>query len=111
MSGRFAFLKSRFEIHWIAGIPVIGGSDGEFPGSIAVDAVGNAYVTGETYSLDFPTSNPAQPNPDASSDTTDIFVAKINPQGSALVYSTYLCGRGFDAGFGITVDEDGNAYL
>jgi hypothetical protein len=89
----------------------LGGSDGEYPGAIAVDAVGNAYVTGETYSFDFPTSNPAQPNPGGSSDTTDVFVAKINPQGSALVYSTYLGGRGFDAGFGIAVDEDGNAYL
>jgi hypothetical protein len=89
----------------------LGGSGGEYPGSIAVDAAGNAYVTGETYSLDFPTSNPVQPNPGGSGDTTDVFVAKINPQGSALVYSTYLGGRGFDAGFGIAVDEDGNAYL
>lgn len=76
-----------------------------------MDAVGNAYVTGETFSLDFPTSNPLQPNPGGSSGTTDVFVAKINPQGSALVYSTYLGGGGFDAGFGIAVDEDGNAYL
>jgi Beta-propeller repeat len=89
----------------------LGGSSGEYPGSIAVDAAGNAYVTGETYSSDFPTSNPLQPSPGGSSDTTDVFVAKINPQGSALVYSTYLGGRGYDAGYGIAVDEDGNAYL
>jgi hypothetical protein len=89
----------------------LGGSGGEYPGSIAVDAAGNAYVTGETYSLDFPTSNPLQPKPGGNSDTTDVFVAKINPQGSALLYSTYLGGGGFDAGFGIAVDEDGNAYL
>jgi hypothetical protein len=89
----------------------LGGSGGESPGSIAVDAAGNAYVTGETFSLDFPTSNPLQPNPGGNSDTTDVFVAKINPQGSALVYSTYLGGGGFDGGHGIAVDEDGNTYL
>ncbi|HEU0186071.1 MAG TPA: SBBP repeat-containing protein [Blastocatellia bacterium] len=89
----------------------LGGSGGEYPGSIAVDAAGNAYVIGQTYSFDFPTSNPLQPNPGGNSDTTDVFVAKINPQGSALVYSTYLGGRGLDAGDSIVVDEDGNAYL
>jgi beta-propeller repeat-containing protein len=86
----------------------LGGSFEEFTGSIAVDAAGNAYVTGATFSLDFPTSNPLQPN---LGGTDDIFVAKLNPEGSALVYSTYLGGSGFDEGDGIAVDEDGNAYV
>jgi Beta-propeller repeat len=85
-----------------------GGSDANYPGSIAVDAAGNAYVTGVTYALDFPTSNPLQPNPAGNG---DVFVAKLNPEGSALVYSTYLGGSGYDEGLGIAVDEDGNAYL
>ncbi len=84
-----------------------GGSDANYPGNIAVDAAGNAYVTGLTYSVDFPTSNPLQPNPAGNG---DVFVAKLNPEGS-LVYSTYLGGSGYDEGLGIAVDEDGNAYL
>jgi beta-propeller repeat-containing protein len=86
----------------------LGGSFDEFIGSIAVDAAGNAYVTGLTFSLDFPTSNPLQPNPGGEG---DVFVAKLSPEGSALVYSTYLGGSGYDEGIGIAVDEDGNAYL
>jgi hypothetical protein len=84
-----------------------GGSDANYPGNIAVDAAGNAYVTGLTYAVDFPTSNPLQPNPAGNG---DVFVAKLNPEGS-LVYSTYLGGSGYDEGLGIAVDEDGNAYL
>jgi beta-propeller repeat-containing protein len=85
-----------------------GGSDANYPGSIAVDAAGNAYVTGLTYALDFPTSNPLQPSPAGDG---EVFVAKLNPEGSALVYSTYLGGSGFEYGYGIAVDEDGNAYV
>jgi hypothetical protein len=82
--------------------------DSSDEGDIAVDAAGNAYVTGRAFSLDFPTSNSVQPNP---GDTSDVFVAKLNPEGSALVYSTHLGGNGYDDGFGIAVDEDGNAYV
>jgi Beta-propeller repeat len=87
----------------------LGGSSFEYRGSIAVDAAGNAYVTGITESLDFPTSNPLQPN--FGGGGNDVFVAKINPEGSALVYSTYLGGSDVDEGYGIAVDEDGNAYV
>jgi Beta-propeller repeat len=85
-----------------------GGSNANSPGSIVVDAAGNAYVTGFTFALDFPTSNPLQPNPGGNG---DVFVAKLNQEGSALVYSTYLGGSDFDEGLGIAVDEDGNVYL
>jgi Beta-propeller repeat len=74
---------------------------------IAVDSSGNAYVTGETDSTNFPTMNPLQP---ALSGNGDAFVAKLNPTGSALVYSTYL-GSGGDTGLGIAVDSSGNAYV
>ena len=60
---------------------------------IAVDSAGNAYVTGVTSSSDFPTQNPLQP---LYKGNQDAFVAKLNPTGSALVYSTYLGGSGDD---------------
>ena len=60
------------------------------------------------HSTDFPTKNPLQP---ANGGGTDAFVSKINPSGSALVYSTYLGGSGADNGAGIAVDTAGNAYV
>jgi hypothetical protein len=81
---------------------------GDFGSGIAVDSVGNAYVTGQTYSTNFPTKNPLQPNYGGNG---DVFAAKINPEGSALVYSTYLGGSGDEWGNGIAVDSAGNAYV
>jgi hypothetical protein len=93
---------------------VFGGAGGEFPGRVAADAAGNAYVTGATKSSDFPVFQPLQPTLRGPSDA---FVCKINPTGDAFLYSTYLggdssaFGTGDDAGFGITVDGDGSAYV
>ncbi len=95
---------------------VIGGSgdedDGGFAG-IAVDSAGNAYLTGNTNSTDFPQVNqiPGACNGTCGSGSTDVFVTKVNAPGSALVYSSYLGGSGTDIGFGIAVDGAGNAYL
>jgi hypothetical protein len=89
----------------------LGGGDLDTANGIAVDAQGSAYLTGNTLSLGstpFPTQNPFQPN---KSGNTDVFVAKLNPAGSALVYSTYLGGPGIDRGQGIAVDGQGSAYL
>ncbi len=86
----------------------LGGSGAEQGRSIAVDSAGNAYITGETSSMNFPTVNTLQP---VFGGTYDAFVAKLNPEGSALLYSTYLGGSGEDGGQGIAVDGDGNAYL
>jgi hypothetical protein len=85
-----------------------GGSGGDLGHGIAVDPAGNAYVTGETSSTDFPTANPRQP---ASGGGMDAFVTKLNTSGSALVYSTYHGGSGGDVGHGIAVDGAGNAYV
>jgi hypothetical protein len=87
----------------------LGGSAQDFGEGIAVDSGGNAYVTGYTYSSDFPTANALQAF--FSGGITDAFVTKINPTGSALVYSTYLGGSGDDLGLGIAVDSAGNAYI
>ncbi len=88
----------------------LGGSDNDYGYGIAVDSSGNAYVTGQTNSINFPTVNPIQASlggPGAS----NAFVAKLNPTGSALVYSTYLGGNTFDQATGIAVDSSGNAYV
>ncbi len=77
--------------------------------SIAVDAAGNAYVTGFTSSPDFPTVDPVQQQ--FGGGDYDAFVVKLNPSGSALSYSSYLGGRGEDGGYGIAVDGAGNAYV
>jgi hypothetical protein len=86
----------------------LGGSSEEAGVGIAVDSIGSAYVTGGTTSTDFPTKNPLQP---VNGGHEDAFVSKLNPTGSALVYSTYLGGRNGDAGSGIAVDGAGSAYV
>jgi hypothetical protein len=86
----------------------LGGSGSDRCNAIAVDASGNAYVTGGTGSTDFPTAGPLQA---ASAGGGDAFVAKLNAEGTALVYATYLGGSGQDFGLRIAVDPSGNAYM
>jgi len=87
----------------------LGGSNYDVGNGIVVDAGGNAFVTGITRSTDFPTTAGAfQPTTDGSGDA---FAAKLNPAGSALVYSTYLGGTGYEYGSSIAVDAFGNAYV
>src|SRR5258708_20355446 len=75
---------------------------------IALDADRSAYVTGQTDSPNFPTTIGAFQTTFAGGDA---FVMKVDPTGSALVYSTYLGGSGADWGNGIAVDSGGNAYV
>jgi uncharacterized protein (TIGR03437 family) len=95
----------------------LGGSRDDVALGIAVDGPGNAYVTGYTNSPNFPTTtgvlqtsfgglggNSCQPFGDA-------FVAKLNPSGTQLIYSTYLGGAMDDVGSAITIDLAGNAYV
>jgi len=86
----------------------LGGSKQDQGNGIALDAAGNAYLTGFSYSSDFPTRNPVQATNRGQSDA---FVAKLNPTGAALVYSTYLGGEDDDHANGIAVDAAGNAHL
>src|SRR5207249_2011420 len=76
--------------------------------AIAVDASGNAYITGSGGS-EFPMVNAIQPAPANAS--SNPIVAKLNATGSALVYSTYLGGSAGDVAYGIAVDSSGNAYV
>ncbi len=87
----------------------LGGSSFDAGLAVAVDALGNAYVTGETRSTNFPTTVGVLSN--ALSGIGNAFVTKMNAAGTAPVYSTYLGGSGQDQGTGIAVDANGNAYL
>ena len=87
----------------------IGGTMGEGGSDIALDGLGNAYVTGATESGNFPTTLGAYDN--TLNSGYDVFVAKLNGSGTALVYSTYLGGGGDDYGYEIAVDGSGNAYV
>jgi hypothetical protein len=87
----------------------LGGADSEEGGGIAVDTGGYVYVSGRTPSIDFPATTGAFRT--ASAGLTDVFVAKLDPAGSALVYSTYLGGAGSDHGNAVAVDAAGNTYV
>lgn len=86
---------------------------GEGATGIAIDTSGNAYVTGYTYSSDFPTTPGAfQPTKPATGvNNYNAFVTKLNPSGSALVFSTYLGGTTNDFTNAIAIDSGGNAYI
>src|SRR3990167_2674022 len=85
----------------------LGGSGSEYYSSITVDGDGNALVTGSTSSSDFPLLNAFQPS---FGGEKDVFVTKIASDGT-VVYSTYLGGSGYEYGYSITVDGDGNALV
>jgi hypothetical protein len=85
----------------------LGGNDSDDGDAIAVDGSGNAYVTGYTFSTNFPTQNPYQ----TDQPSMDIFITKLSPSGNSLVYSTYLGGNDYDEGIDIAVNGSGNAYI
>jgi hypothetical protein len=103
----------------------IGGNNDDEGASIAVDASGNAYITGETWSSNYPTTNgafqtsyPGSVYNEGSDNTSNAFVTKLNSTGSALVYSTFIGGSGNpstgdrgDEGNSIAIDDSGNAYI
>ncbi|MFO0698129.1 MAG: SBBP repeat-containing protein [Nitrospira sp.] len=88
----------------------LGGSGNEGGSGIAIDAAGNAYVTGATESSGFPgtTDSPIQ---STFGGNEDAFITKLNATGTALVYSTYLGGSGYDSGSGIALDQAGQVYV
>jgi len=85
----------------------LGGTLGEEGRGIAVDGQGCVYLTGTTISMDFPLVAPFQ----NALNIADAFVAKVNPAGTALTYSTYLGGDFDEIGNAIAVDAQGSAYV
>ena len=95
----------------------LGGNDVDTGNAIAVDSQGYIYVTGNTWSNNFPTQNGYQlTKPTAGiysrwPPPLDIFVTKISPDGRALIFSTYLGGQWVDTGDDIAVDNQGTIYI
>jgi len=83
------------------------------PNGLAVDSAGNAYFSGTTHEPNFPvTANAFQKTSAAIANSLSAaFVTKMNPTGTALVYSTYLGGSGSDRGYRVAVDSSGDAYV
>jgi hypothetical protein len=86
----------------------LGGNAGDYVRGIGVDSNGQTYVTGYTWSSNFPLANPFQPD---YRGLTDVFVTVFAQDGQSLIYSTYL-GRGdFDNATSLVIDGSGRAYI
>lgn len=86
----------------------LGGSLSDYGTGIAVDSAGNVYVSGYTYSSNFPTQSALQSTLGGAS---DIFLTKFTPGSSALLFSTYLGGSSIDQALAMVLDANGNVYL
>lgn len=96
----------------------LGGTNDDFVSSVAVDAADHAFVTGFTDSTNFPVStNALYPNIGGIQNARnnafpgDAFITELAPDGSSFIYSTYFGGSGVEAGYGITIDAAGDAYI
>lgn len=87
----------------------LGGSGTDQSNGMVIDADGNAYITGITASANFPTASALQATYGGGS--SDAFVCKINPSGSALVFSTFLGGSLGDVAGGIATDANRNVFV
>jgi hypothetical protein len=85
----------------------LGGSASDEANAVGVDAAGNAWIGGTTWSGDFPLAAPLRGHAGAS----DGFVSKLNATGGALLFSSLLGGTGIDQIFGLGLDPTGNAYV
>ena len=88
---------------------LLGGAGEDECFAIAIDASGNAYVTGDTGSTDFPTTVGAYDS--SLSGSQDAFVTKLNANGTDLVYSTYIGGIAREMSYSLAIDSSGNAYI
>jgi Bacterial Ig domain/Carboxypeptidase regulatory-like domain/IPT/TIG domain/Beta-propeller repeat/Bacterial TSP3 repeat len=88
-----------------------GGSSIDVAEDVALDASGNIYVTGWTSAENFPVTAGAFRTTGGSNGNIEVFIAKLNPTGSTIMYSTYVPARDDDFGMGIVVDSAGNACV
>jgi len=87
----------------------LGSFGDDVAGDNSVDAMGNIYVTGRTTSVSFPTTSGTFDT--SSNGAEDVFVTKMNPSGTGIIFSTFLGGTFFDEGRGLAVDATGNIYV
>ncbi len=85
----------------------LGGSEADHGTAIEVNSAGEAYITGYTYSSDFPTQNPIQ----SAQPGSEVFVARLNANGNGLIYSTYLGGSLDDFAYAIDISSNGSAFI
>jgi hypothetical protein len=88
----------------------LGGAEADYGAGIAVDPSGSAFIIGGTASTDFPTT-PWSFQTTYQGGGSDAFVVKLDPNGSTLIYSTYLGGNDYDWGLAIAVDSAGDVYV
>ncbi|MCX6382596.1 MAG: SBBP repeat-containing protein, partial [Armatimonadetes bacterium] len=87
----------------------IGGSNEDVANGIAVDKAGSTYITGTTYSVDFPTTVGSFQT--TAGNGSNVFVTKFSPDGKSLIYSTFIGGDNNESGSAIVLDSTGNAYI
>ena len=87
----------------------LGGTASDAIFDLAVDSIGNVYVTGNTYSLDFPTTAGAWST--SMDGPEDIFIVKLDSSGSNLIYASYIGGSDQDFGFALDIDVAHNIYV
>src|SRR5665213_2786604 len=105
-----AFIAKLTTTGTISYFTYLGGTKADSATGIAVDSTANVYVTGSTVSTDFPTAG-AVFQPNYGGGNADSFVAKLDPTGKTLLYSSYLGGTNTELATGIAVDTSGSAYV
>ncbi|HMB93968.1 MAG TPA: SBBP repeat-containing protein, partial [Rhodothermales bacterium] len=89
----------------------LGGSDTDTGSAIAIDDAGYIYIAGQTASRDFPTRNAIMTYQGGTMADTDVFIAKLNPEGDSLVYATYLGGSGDELLAALVIDAEGRVIV
>lgn len=90
---------------------MFGGKKSDIGYGVAVDAAGDAFVVGTTFSKDFPTNNTGPGLSAKLVGNSDVFVTALNPDATAVIYSGYLGGKNNENGYALAVDPAGNAYV
>src|SRR5205814_1083954 len=102
--------KLNGELSELLAATFLGGSDFDFANTLVLDSVGNVYVAGSTYSLDFPGVGPNSADSNLNG-SIDAFVAKLDGELSTLLAATLLGDSSFDFARALALDSAGNVYV